>query len=359
MLKVWLTVWVLVPLLVSRERNASCVCGECWLEWADEAVSMSLAPCPSLSSQAWLLGAAWGGTVSMSLFNRLSADCDFKSRVLSTVRDNRKHFFLHEILEYHWSWEGRKLQLSHFLIPSFRGHEFCFITPSPQDSRATHLCDTVHSSGASWGSPRGSQGRAKENPYGVSSTPKRNRQHGPRGSVRDTTSRWVRSPAARKSIPGRGGVPAPGGGGRDARASCRYTCSLRTPHPDWGEEGEMQKVETFEQNMIQELTKLLYIKYVCLWVCVCECIPFNWGSRGHTEGLLQVELASSDGVCRLRQADAAISEELKTACWAGFLETETHNSYLHIDSWMFVGAKHDGVSDFKEELQKITQQNKY
>lgn len=81
-------VWGLLPLFVSRDRNASCVCGECWLEWADEAVSMSLAPCPSPSSQVWLVGAAWGGAVSMSLFNRLSADCDFKSRVLSTSSNN-------------------------------------------------------------------------------------------------------------------------------------------------------------------------------------------------------------------------------------------------------------------------------
>lgn len=49
------------------------------------------------------------------------------------------------------------------------------------------------------------------------------------------------------------------------------------------------------------------------YVCVCVSIPFDRGSRGHTEGLLQVELARSDGVCRLRQTDAAISEELKTS----------------------------------------------
>lgn len=42
-------------------------------------------------------------------------------------------------------------------------------------------------------------------------------------------------------------------------------------------------------------------------------IPFSRGSRRHTEGLLQVELACGDGVCRLRQTDAAIPEELKTS----------------------------------------------
>lgn len=45
---------------------------------------MSLDVCPRPSSHVWLVEAAWGGAVSMALFNRLSADCDFNSRVLST-----------------------------------------------------------------------------------------------------------------------------------------------------------------------------------------------------------------------------------------------------------------------------------
>lgn len=52
---------------------------------------------------------------------------------------------------------------------------------------------------------------------------------------------------------------------------------------------------------------------------LCVSVPFSRGSRRHTEGLLEVELAHTDGVCRLWQADAAISEELKTSSWAGFL----------------------------------------
>lgn len=33
--------------------------------------------------------------------------------------------------------------------------------------------------------------------------------------------------------------------------------------------------------------------------CWCVCVPFSRGSRRHTEGLLEVELARIDGVCRL------------------------------------------------------------
>lgn len=97
---------------------------------------------------------------------------------------------------------------------------------------------------------------------------------------------------------------------------------------------------------------------------LCVSVPFSRGSRRHTEGLLEVELAHTDGVCRLWQADAAISEELKTSSWAGFLsrkKTETvgtkHknipsilklNSYLKFLTWVVgVGG---GVSASPEPM---------
>lgn len=48
-------------------------------------MSRSLGPCPIPSSQVWLVGVARVGAVSMSLFTRLSADWDFKSRALRTL----------------------------------------------------------------------------------------------------------------------------------------------------------------------------------------------------------------------------------------------------------------------------------
>lgn len=51
---------------------------------------MSLGLCSSPSIQVWLSGAVGGGAVSMSLFSRLSADCDFNNRGLSTENNNEK-----------------------------------------------------------------------------------------------------------------------------------------------------------------------------------------------------------------------------------------------------------------------------
>lgn len=51
---------------------------------------MSLGLCSSPSIQVWLSGAVGGGAMSMSLFSRLSADCDFNNRGLSTENNNEK-----------------------------------------------------------------------------------------------------------------------------------------------------------------------------------------------------------------------------------------------------------------------------
>jgi len=65
-------------------------------------------------------------------------------------------------------------------------------------------------------------------------------------------------------------------------------------------------------------------------VCVCVSIPFHAGSRRHTEGLLQVDLARGDDVGRLGQTDAAISEELKTSSGAGFLQRHTQLTIIGV-----------------------------
>lgn len=194
-----------LPLLVSRDRKASCVCGEYRLECADDAVSMSLAPSPIPSSHVWLVGVARVGAVSMSLFIRLSADCDFKSRVLRTLMDTIM-----------WVRDTYKKTDAHRTVFS------------------THLSDSAHSSEGSWGCPQGWRGKARENPHGASSTPTQNHPRGPRGSARGTTSLWVQSRAEQRSTPGRGAAPAPGGDERGARASYQYTCFLHTPpHDCW------------------------------------------------------------------------------------------------------------------------------
>ena len=44
-----------------------------------------------------------------------------------------------------------------------------------------------------------------------------------------------------------------------------------------------------------------------------RALPFRGGSRGHAEGLLQVELARGDAVGRLGQTDAAVPEEFEAS----------------------------------------------
>lgn len=140
-----------------------------------------------------------------------------------------------------------------------------------------------------------------------------NHRRGPRGCVRGTTSLWVRTRAVQRSILGRGAAPAPGGDERGARASYQCTCSLHTRHHDcWDRSQERWR------HLGVRVTAL--IRQDLRAPCLCVFVPFSRGSRRHTVGLLEVELARTDGVCRLWQADAAISEELETSSRAGFLK---------------------------------------